>query len=84
MNIKKYGELSVKALNESQKTYSVGEIVRLGLLKNHKGEPYKHKATVLRLVGNSKRKKTPWGNGYSVTQKEIDAINKRWKSTGSY
>lgn len=59
-------------------TYTIGEIVRLGLLKNHKGEPYKHKATVLRLLRSSARKKTPWGVGYAVTEAEIKALNERF------
>lgn len=83
MNIKTLGKLSVKALNKGVREshgYTIGEIVRLGLLKNHRGEPYKHKATILRLVNNSPRKKTPWGSGYSVTQSQIDELNKRWKT----
>jgi hypothetical protein len=70
------------------KTYTVGEIVRLGLLKNHKGEPYRHKATVLNilnlasvktdLVDDMRRVATPYGEGYAVTQKAIDALNARW------
>jgi hypothetical protein len=82
MDIKTLGKLSVKALNEhvrERNGYTIGEIIRRGLLKNHQGKPYKHKATILRLVNKSKRIKTPWGNGYSITQKEIDTLNNRWK-----
>lgn len=62
------------------KTYTVGEIARLGLLKNHKGEPYKHKATVLKLLqaARVKREKTPWGMGYAVTEATISQLNARW------
>jgi len=60
------------------KTYTIGEILRLGLLKNHKGEPYKDKASILRLVKDSKKVKTPWGMGYAVTESEIKTLNNRW------
>jgi hypothetical protein len=78
MNVKKYAKLSVRSLNESQQTFSVGQIIQLGLLKNHKGEPYRHKSSVLRIINRTKRKKTPWGNGYAVSRKEIDTLNSRW------
>jgi len=82
MNIKTLGKLSTKSLNEyvrERNGYTIGEIVRLGLLKSHNGKPYKHKATVLALVKKSQRVTTPWGVGYRVTRKEIDALNARWK-----
>ncbi len=64
------------------KRYTIGEIVRLGLLKNHKGQPYKDKATVLRMVkaynGIIIKKQTPWGIGYDVPQRVIDELNARW------
>ena len=63
------------------KTYTIGEIARLGLLKNHKGEPYKHKATITKLLQQYpklKRINTPWGSGYSITMAEIEKINRRW------
>ncbi len=63
--------------------FTVGEIVRLGLLKNHKGEPYKHKATVTKIL-NTKykiilKKNTAFGIGYDVPQIMIDELNARWK-----
>lgn len=61
------------------KTYTLGEVVRLGLLKNHKGEPYKHKATVLKLLKGVKRTKTPFGRGYAIEQADINRLNNRWK-----
>lgn len=60
-------------------SWTVGEVVRLGLLKNHRGEPYKHKATVLKLLKGVKRKKTPFGRGYAIEQSDIDKLNNRWK-----
>lgn len=62
------------------KTYTLGQIARSGLLKNHKGEPYKHKATILRILRDArvKRAKTPWGMGYAVTAAQIEQLNSRW------
>jgi len=55
------------------KYYTIGEVFRLGLLKNYKGEPYKDKATVSRVVNKMKyiTKKTPWGIAKVVSEKEI-------------
>lgn len=61
------------------KTFTIGEIVRLGLLKNHKGEPYKNKITVSRLVSKAKKVKTPFGMGYAVSEQEIAKLNERFK-----
>ena len=60
-------------------TYTVGEILRRGLLKNHKGEPYRNKGTVLKIVRTLKHTKraTPWGEGYAVSAVEIARHNKR-------
>ena len=60
------------------KYYTIGEIFRLGLLKNHKGEPYKHKATVSTVVRGMKvvRKKTAFGLGKFVPESEIKRHNK--------
>ncbi len=61
------------------KTYTLGEILRLGLLKNHKGEAYKNKVTISRLVaGKAKKVQTPWGSGFAVSQATIDRLNARW------
>ena len=62
-----------------KKTFTLGEIVRLGLVKNHKGEPYKNKITISRLVQSSRRTSTPFGNGYAVTEDEIKKLNSRFK-----
>lgn len=60
--------------------YTLGEIFRLGLLLNHKGEPYRHKASALKAVLKLKhtKVKTPWGIGYSVSEKELSTHNKQW------
>ena len=59
----------------------MGEIYRLGLLKNHLGRPYKNKVTVLRIVKSlpHDRVQTPWGMGYAVSQRALDMHNSRWK-----
>lgn len=63
-----------------ENTYTIGDILRKGLLKNHKGEAYKHKATVLKIVQLLKHEKikTPFGVGYAVPQSEIDKHNKKY------
>lgn len=63
-------------------TYTVGEVFRLGLLKNAFGLPYKHKATVSRVIalhGKSLLKKTQFGMGRVVTKEQIEIINRRWE-----
>lgn len=61
------------------RTYTIGEITRLGLLLNHNGKPYKDKATVLRIVKTlpHERIKTPFGMGYAVKKRVIADFNKR-------
>ena len=63
-----------------KKEYSIGLIFRLGLLKNHKGEPYKDKATVSRIVSKLKHKeiRSPFGMAKVVSEKEIERWNKHW------
>ena len=62
-----------------EKIYTLGEILRLGLLKSYKGTPYTSKATILRTMAKipHKRVQTPWGIGYAVLAKDIAAHNKR-------
>lgn len=62
------------------KTFGLREIVRLGLLKNHKGEPYKHHTTVRNLlrVEGIGRVEGVYGLGYEVTEEEIKKLNARW------
>jgi len=64
------------------KKYTIGEIYRLGLLKNHNGEPYKDKATVSRQLQNQvhSEKNTPFGTAKMYSQKIIDNLNARWSS----
>lgn len=63
-----------------KKEYTIGEIYRLQLLKNHKGDPYSDKASISRLVNsmNYKEKKTVWGISKVVSQSEIDQHNKKY------
>lgn len=62
------------------KTYTIGEIFRLGLLKGADGKPYLHKASVTNALARSGAQKvmTKWGMGYAVTMKEINAWNRHW------
>ena len=64
-----------------QKEYSIGLILRLGLLKNRQGKPYKDKASVSRIVKNLKHKeiRSPYGMAKVVSEKEIEKWNKRWQ-----
>ena len=63
------------------KTYSIGEIHRLGLLKSHTGEPYKDKATVSRVVSTMSfiEKNTPWGMAKTLTEADIQRHNDKFK-----
>jgi hypothetical protein len=60
------------------KLFTMGEIHRLGLLKNHKGEPYTSKASLVRIIAKlgATEKRTPWGTAKCLTQKQIDSFNK--------
>ena len=60
-----------------EKLYTVGDIFRLGLLKDFKGQPYKQKVSVARLVNGQAYKtvRTPWGLAKCLNQKQIDKIN---------
>lgn len=59
---------------------SIGEILREKVLVNHKGEPYKHKATVSKLLANKPHKviKSPFGDSKIFSQEVIDELNARW------
>ncbi len=67
-------------MKNNEKVYTIGEIYRLGLLKNNKGEAYKHKATISRIVSklNFKLKKTPFGPAKVLTIGEIESFNSSW------
>jgi hypothetical protein len=61
--------------------YTIGEVFRLGLLKNQKGEPYKDKASVRNVLSHypHKDKQTPHGPAKIYSEEVIKTINKRWK-----
>lgn len=63
----------------TMKTYTTGEVFRLGLLKNNKGEPYKDKATVSRVIQGLKHelRDTPHGPAKCVSESEIEKHNKK-------
>lgn len=60
------------------KLFTMGEIFRLGLLKNYKGEPYASKASLVRIIAklNPIKKQTPWGVANCLTQEQIDSFNR--------
>ena len=57
--------------------YTIGEIFRLGLLKNFDGKPYKHKATISKIVNQmtTKSKQTRWGIAKTLSEKQIKEYN---------
>lgn len=59
--------------------FTIGEIFRLKLLKNYKGEPYKDKAAVSRVVNKLqyKVKKTAWGQAKCISEEQIKIYNER-------
>ena len=59
---------------------SIGEILREKVLLNHEGKPYKHKATVSKLLADKPHKivKTPFGDSKIFSQDVIDELNARW------
>jgi len=61
-----------------EKFYTVGDIFRNGLLKDFKGEPYKNKVSIARIVNTQTYKtiRTPWGLAKCLTKKQIDKINR--------
>lgn len=61
--------------------YTLGEIFRLGLLKNHKGEPYKQKPSVSNATLRLKWewRKSPFGRARMIPMSEIERFNNHWK-----
>ena len=61
--------------------FTIGEIYRLGLLKNHKGEPYKSKGAVSVAARGGKREQddTAYGPAYKISQAESDRYNRSHK-----
>lgn len=62
------------------KYYTIGEIFRLKLLLNHKGEPYTAKATISKIVNQMvwRPRKSPFGIAKEVSEKEIQKHNNKW------
>jgi len=61
-----------------EKLYTIGEIYQNKMMVDFKGQPYKHKVSVARLVNreNFKTIRTPWGLAKCLSQKQIDKINR--------
>jgi len=59
------------------KKYTIGEVFRLGLLKNYQGKPYKHKATISKLINllNYDIIETAYGPAKVVSKEEIERSN---------
>lgn len=63
-------------------TYTIGQIFKLGLLKNQDGQPYKDKATVSNILARYPHKPTmtPHGPGKLYSQTVLDELNGRWSA----
>ena len=57
------------------KQYTIGELFRLGVFKNKRGKPYKHKATISRIVNSLDHTEidTKWGSAKAISQEVLDA-----------
>ena len=64
----------------NERAYSIGEILRQGLLKALDGEPYKSKISISKLVNSVDFQvvKTKHGLGKGLTMIQIDELNARW------
>ena len=62
-----------------KKLYTIGEIFRLGLLKDWDGKPYKNKVTVARKVKSAKFKivQTRYGPSKQISLKDIKKLNNK-------
>lgn len=62
------------------KYYTIGEVFRGKMLLNHKGEPYKDKATVSKIVAHFKWRpaKSAFGIAKEVPMSEIEKHNRKW------
>ena len=58
--------------------YTIGEIFRLGLLKNSFGDAYKHKGAVSKALSGVEYKeaRTPWGMAKTYSEAQIEELNK--------
>lgn len=63
--------------------YTIGQIYRLGLLKNHLGKAYGHKATVSKIVNTLPYSvvDTAFGPSKAVSMSTIKEYNKRHKGS---
>ena len=61
--------------------YTLGEIHRLGLLRNFEGKPYRHRSTITDLMRHYPHELVKVKNGTAkmYTQQVIDAVNSRFK-----
>lgn len=61
--------------------YTIGEIYRLGLLKNNKGEAYKSAAavSVATRTLECRMEHTAYGLARMISKSEIERYNKQWK-----
>jgi hypothetical protein len=74
-------KLTVKSQDREVKFYTIGQIFRLGLLKNNKGEAYKDKASVSNVLKTyeATEKKTPFGMSRMFPDTLIAKLNSRWQ-----
>lgn len=65
---------------------SIGQILREKVLVNHRGEPYKHKGTVSKLLANKPHKieKTAFGQAKTYSKEVIDELNGRWDNLNKH
>ena len=63
------------------KKFTIGEVFRLGLLKDHTGKPYKHKSTVSNVIAKMEYQevKSPWGPSKLISEEQIKKHNQRWQ-----
>ena len=63
------------------KYYTIGELFKLKLLKNHLGNPYTSKAAVSKIINSTEYRelKTAWGMAKVITDEQLKEINNRWE-----
>jgi hypothetical protein len=62
--------------------FTTYQIHKEGLLLNHKGEPYRHRGTLTKVLATIKPAKVvqgPYGLTKYYSQKQLDALNKRYE-----
>ena len=62
------------------KLYTARDILAAGLLKNYLGEPYKHRASIVRVIKKLPHQMIPFKGGMTIaiTLDEITRFNKHW------